>query len=81
MSSVINMFLNYSEAKRSRHSRDTVEELKLLFPKGCDIMGITTPGIVCKYSTCLSQSSFLIHREENKPNSKETMGGHLRGVI
>ncbi|KAF3686237.1 F-box only protein 22 [Channa argus] len=35
-----------SKAKRSRYSPDTVEELNLLFPKGCDIMGITTPGIV-----------------------------------
>ncbi|XP_071766597.1 F-box only protein 22 [Centroberyx gerrardi] len=35
-----------SKAKKSRHSPDTVEELNLLFPKGCDIMGVTTPGIV-----------------------------------
>ncbi|XP_056134917.1 F-box only protein 22 [Lampris incognitus] len=35
-----------SKAKRSRHSPDTVEELNLLFPKGCDIIGISTPGIV-----------------------------------
>ncbi|XP_034432643.1 F-box only protein 22 [Hippoglossus hippoglossus] len=35
-----------SKAKKSRHSPDTVEELNLLFPKGCDIMGIATPGIV-----------------------------------
>ncbi|XP_069546641.1 F-box only protein 22 [Brachyistius frenatus] len=35
-----------SKAKKSRHSPDTVGELNLLFPKGCDIMGIATPGIV-----------------------------------
>ncbi|XP_058484959.1 F-box only protein 22 [Solea solea] len=35
-----------SKAKKSRHSPDTVEELKLLFPRGCDIMGVATPGIV-----------------------------------
>ncbi|XP_068453123.1 F-box only protein 22 [Clinocottus analis] len=35
-----------SKAKKIRHSPDTVEELNLLFPKGCDIMGITTPGVV-----------------------------------
>lgn len=33
-------------AKRSRHSGDPVEDVNLLFPKGCDIMGISTPGIV-----------------------------------
>uniref|UniRef100_A0A3P9JZ66 F-box protein 22 n=1 Tax=Oryzias latipes TaxID=8090 RepID=A0A3P9JZ66_ORYLA len=33
-------------AKRSRQSPDTVHELNLLFPKGCDVLGITTPGIV-----------------------------------
>ncbi|KAM6942989.1 F-box only protein 22 [Xenentodon cancila] len=36
----------HNKAKRSRHSSDTVEELNQLFPKGCDIMGITTPGVV-----------------------------------
>ncbi|AWP01822.1 putative F-box only protein 22 [Scophthalmus maximus] len=35
-----------SKAKRSRHSPDTIEELNLLFPKGCDIMVVATPGIV-----------------------------------
>ncbi|KAM6950000.1 F-box only protein 22 [Lycodopsis pacificus] len=35
-----------NKAKKNRHSPDTVEELNLLFPKGCDIMGITTPGVV-----------------------------------
>ncbi|XP_068598002.1 F-box only protein 22 [Brachionichthys hirsutus] len=35
-----------SKAKKSRHSLDTVDELKLLFPKGCSIVGIATPGIV-----------------------------------
>ncbi|RVE74765.1 hypothetical protein OJAV_G00024900 [Oryzias javanicus] len=35
-----------NKAKRSRQSPDTVEELNLLFPKDCDILGITTPGIV-----------------------------------
>ncbi|XP_029904370.1 F-box only protein 22 [Myripristis murdjan] len=35
-----------NKARKSRHSPDTVEELNLLFPKGCDIMGIATPGIV-----------------------------------
>lgn len=56
-------FLNYSEAKKSRHSPDAVEELNLLFPKGCDIMGIATAGIVCKCSSFLfhsvSSSSFI----------------------
>ncbi|KAM3876659.1 F-box only protein 22 [Diretmus argenteus] len=36
----------YRQTKKSRHSPDTVEELNLLFPKGCDVMGIATPGIV-----------------------------------
>ncbi|XP_029986277.1 F-box only protein 22 [Sphaeramia orbicularis] len=36
----------HNKAKKSRHSLDTVDELNLLFPKGCDIMGIATPGIV-----------------------------------
>ncbi|XP_037603580.1 F-box only protein 22 [Sebastes umbrosus] len=35
-----------NKAKKSRHSPDTIEELDTLFPKGCDIMGVTTPGIV-----------------------------------
>ncbi|CAJ1048991.1 F-box only protein 22 [Xyrichtys novacula] len=35
-----------NKAKKSRHSLDTVEELNLVFPKGCDIIGIATPGIV-----------------------------------
>ncbi|XP_023147119.1 F-box only protein 22 [Amphiprion ocellaris] len=35
-----------NKAKKSRHSPDSVEELTMLFPKGCDIMGIATPGIV-----------------------------------
>lgn len=35
-----------NKAKKSRNSPDTVEELNLLFPKSCDIMGITVPGIV-----------------------------------
>lgn len=35
-----------NKAKKSRHSPDTVEELNLLFPKGCNIMGIAAPGIV-----------------------------------
>ncbi|KAM9764770.1 F-box only protein 22 [Menidia menidia] len=34
------------KAKRSRHCPETVEELNLLFPKGCDIIGIAAPGIV-----------------------------------
>lgn len=34
------------KAKKSRHSPGSIEELNLLFPKGCDIMGIATPGIV-----------------------------------
>ncbi|KAA8595442.1 hypothetical protein FQN60_010733 [Etheostoma spectabile] len=33
-------------SKKSRHSADTVEELSLLFPNGCDVMGITTLGVV-----------------------------------
>ncbi|XP_034536615.1 F-box only protein 22 [Notolabrus celidotus] len=35
-----------SKAKRSRHSLDTIEELNLVFPKGCDVIGIAAPGIV-----------------------------------
>lgn len=35
-----------NKAKRSRHGADPVEDLNLLFPKGCDIMGIAAPGIV-----------------------------------
>ncbi|XP_029283661.1 LOW QUALITY PROTEIN: F-box only protein 22 [Cottoperca gobio] len=35
-----------NKAKKSRHSPDTAEELNLLFPKGCDIMGVAAPGIV-----------------------------------
>uniref|UniRef100_UPI0037E7A9F2 F-box only protein 22 n=1 Tax=Semicossyphus pulcher TaxID=241346 RepID=UPI0037E7A9F2 len=34
------------KAKKGRQSLDTLEELNLLFPKGCDILGIATPGIV-----------------------------------
>lgn len=29
-------------------SSDVAEDLKRLFPKGCDILGIATPGIVCE---------------------------------
>ncbi|XP_061734631.1 F-box only protein 22 [Nerophis ophidion] len=32
-----------NRAKRSRHSRDTVEDM---FPRNCDVMGIAAPGIV-----------------------------------
>lgn len=39
----------YSKAKKSRHSLDTVDELSRLFPKTCDVMGIATPGVVCKF--------------------------------
>lgn len=35
-----------SKAKKSRLSLDPMENLNLLFPKGCDIMGITSPGVV-----------------------------------
>ncbi|XP_034043084.1 F-box only protein 22 [Thalassophryne amazonica] len=35
-----------SKATKCRHSPDTVEELTMLFPKGCDIMGVATPGII-----------------------------------
>ncbi|XP_037343561.2 F-box only protein 22 [Pungitius pungitius] len=35
-----------NKVKKNRHSPDMVEELNMRFPKGCDIMGITTPGIV-----------------------------------
>ncbi|XP_037549690.1 F-box only protein 22 [Nematolebias whitei] len=35
-----------NKAKKSRQSSHSVEELKQLFPKGCDLIGITTPGIV-----------------------------------
>lgn len=62
----INMFFSpiYHKAKKSRHSPDTVEEMNLLFPKGCDIMGIATPGIVCKcfFFFLLPLSCFIIHR-------------------
>lgn len=34
------------KARKSGHSPDSVEELNLLFPTGCDILGIATPGIV-----------------------------------
>lgn len=27
----------------------TAEELNQIFPKGCDIVGIATPGIVCEF--------------------------------
>ncbi|TKS69879.1 F-box only protein 22 [Collichthys lucidus] len=43
-----------NEAKKSRHSPDAVEELSLLFPKGCDIIGIASPGIVLTPSGCCS---------------------------
>lgn len=33
-------------AKRSRQSNDTVQDFSLLFPKSCDILGISAPGIV-----------------------------------
>lgn len=35
-----------NKAKKSRHCLDTVEELNMVFPKGCDKIGIATPGIV-----------------------------------
>ncbi|XP_076012280.1 F-box only protein 22 isoform X2 [Genypterus blacodes] len=42
----------YRQAKKSRHSPDTAAELKSLFPRGCDIMGVATPGIVLTPSGC-----------------------------
>lgn len=43
----------YNSAKRSRHSSDPVEDLNTLFPRGCDIMGISAPGIVLTpHSSC-----------------------------
>ncbi|XP_028295457.1 F-box only protein 22 [Gouania willdenowi] len=35
-----------SKGKTSPHIQDPVEEMRLLFPKGCDIMGVVAPGIV-----------------------------------
>ncbi|XP_047218860.1 F-box only protein 22 [Girardinichthys multiradiatus] len=35
-----------SKAKKSRQCSNTAEELNQIFPKGCDIVGIATPGIV-----------------------------------
>uniref|UniRef100_A0A3B5LWR9 F-box protein 22 n=1 Tax=Xiphophorus couchianus TaxID=32473 RepID=A0A3B5LWR9_9TELE len=35
-----------SKAKKSRQCMSTAEELNQIFPKGCDIVGIATPGIV-----------------------------------
>ncbi|XP_029954310.1 F-box only protein 22 [Salarias fasciatus] len=43
-----------NKAKRNRHSFDSAENLNRLFPKGCDIVGITTPGIVLTPSGCCS---------------------------
>lgn len=55
-------------AKKSRHSPDTIEELNVLFPKSCDIMGISTPGIVCKsVSSCHFQSKLFIYPGKNEP--------------
>lgn len=57
-----------TEAKKSRHSPDTVEELNVLFPKGCDIMGISTPGIVCKsVSSCHFKSKLFIYPGKSEP--------------
>lgn len=42
-------------AKRSRHNSDPVKDVKLLFPKGCDIMGVSAPGIVLTpHSSCIA---------------------------
>ncbi|XP_013886745.1 F-box only protein 22 [Austrofundulus limnaeus] len=35
-----------NKAKKRRQSSHSVQELNQLFPKGCDLIGITTPGIV-----------------------------------
>ncbi|XP_020510712.1 F-box only protein 22 [Labrus bergylta] len=35
-----------SKAKKTRQSVETVDELTMVFPKGCEIMGIASPGIV-----------------------------------
>ncbi|XP_060896940.1 F-box only protein 22 [Labrus mixtus] len=35
-----------NKAKKSRQSVETVDELTMVFPKGCEIMGIASPGIV-----------------------------------
>ncbi|CAN9506709.1 unnamed protein product [Ophioblennius macclurei] len=43
-----------SKAKRNRCGFDSSENLNQLFPKGCDIVGITTPGIVLTPSGCCS---------------------------
>ncbi|KAJ7994854.1 hypothetical protein DPEC_G00253780 [Dallia pectoralis] len=34
------------KARRSHHGPDSVEELNRLFPTGCDVVGVATPGIV-----------------------------------
>ncbi|XP_021463441.2 F-box only protein 22 [Oncorhynchus mykiss] len=34
------------KARKTHHSPDSVEELNKLFPNGCDIMAIATPGVV-----------------------------------
>lgn len=60
------MFLSTTEAKKDRHSQDTVEQLNQLFPKSCDIMGITTPGIVCK-CLCLGHIFSLIWKKITNP--------------
>lgn len=60
----MNMFFLPTEAKKSRNSLDA--ELNELFPRGCDVMGVATPGIVCKCSLFLSLSYFFIYEEENK---------------
>lgn len=60
-------FSSFSEAKKSRHSTDTDEELKLLFPRGCDIMGVATPGIVCKCSFFISlfmEGKYVGHKDD-----------------
>uniref|UniRef100_A0A8C6KFQ9 F-box protein 22 n=1 Tax=Nothobranchius furzeri TaxID=105023 RepID=A0A8C6KFQ9_NOTFU len=39
-------FFHHTEAKKIRRSADSAEELNKLFPKCCDVIGITSPGIV-----------------------------------
>lgn len=75
-------FLNSFEAKKSRHSQDTVEELNQLFPKGCDIMGIATPGIVCEYSSLLFHLFLIYEGDDKHPFTfHKNIGSYIYGII
>ncbi|KAJ3593554.1 hypothetical protein NHX12_005888 [Muraenolepis orangiensis] len=43
-----------NKAKKSRQSSDTVNKLQQLFPRSCDILGVSAPGIVFTPSGCHS---------------------------